>query len=163
MLAECVKRGQQQRRRLIKNEDRNDGLPGKDLARRNSQKRIRSTQPVERVRFLTTNQGESSISHPAAQLMRTVAPVLHFFGQLCFGPQQRKLILSRAHHSKDRRPHKEQKGHECRNRVPRQTKDRAPARAAKEKWLTRFYRYAPQIGLRTHGGQGWFHQISCAN
>ena len=95
--------------------------------------------------------------------MGTIALVLHFFGQLCFGPRQRKFILSRTHHLKDRRPHKQQKSHECRNRIPRQTKYSAPARTAKEKWLTRFYRDAPQISLRADGGQGWFHQISCAN
>src|SRR5437762_11437502 len=99
MLAECVKRGQQQRRRLIENKDGNDGLLGKDLARRDSQKGIRSTQPVKRVRFLTTNRDESSVSRPATQVMRTVAVVLHFFGQLCFGRRQRELIFPGTHHS----------------------------------------------------------------
>src|SRR5437660_5866560 len=106
MLAECVKRDRQERQRLIENKDRNGGLFAENLALRNPQKRIRATQPVESVRFLAPDWSECSVSHPATHIMGTIALVLHFFGQLCFGPRQEKFILSRTHHLKDRRPHK---------------------------------------------------------
>src|SRR6266404_7410124 len=98
MLAECVKREQQQTRRSIENQDGNGGPAWKDLSRRNSQKRIRATQTIERVRFLAADRSEFSVSHPATHIMGTIALVLHFFGQLCFGPRQGKFILSRTHH-----------------------------------------------------------------
>ena len=94
MLAECVKREWQQTATLIENENGNGGPAPKDLARRNTQKCMRATQAIERVRFLTTNRSESSVSHAAAHIMGTVARVLHVFGQLCFVRRQRKFIFA---------------------------------------------------------------------
>src|SRR5450631_1261981 len=108
MRAEGVKRDRPQRRRLIEEEDRN-GVPArKNLARRNSQKRIRATQAIECVRFLTADRREFSVSHPAAYVMGTVALVFHLFSQLRFVPRQGKLLFPGTHHSKNRGPHKQE-------------------------------------------------------
>ena len=75
MLAECVKRERQQTRRLIQNEDGNGGPARKDLARRNSQKRVRATQSIKRVRFLAADRREFSVTalkvHPLYDPLRS--------------------------------------------------------------------------------------------
>ncbi len=163
MLAGSVKRGGQQTRNQSRPRIETVAPLGKVSPGGNSQKRIRSTQAIERVRFLAADRRESSPCHPAAHVMGTVALVLHLFGQPRFVLRQGKFVLAGAHHSKDRRPHKEKKSHKGRNRIARQAKDRARPGAAEEKRLAGLDRDAPQIGLRAHGGQGRLDQISRAD
>src|SRR5438270_5951814 len=132
----------------IERQNRNRGAAPQRFAGSDSQQCVRAAQAEERVRFLATNRREFSANYPSAHVMRTIARVLHFFGELRIEARQRKFLITRAHHFEKGWPHKKEECHESGNGIAGQTEDRALTRPPEEKWLARFDRHAPQISLR---------------
>src|SRR5690242_8856362 len=99
------------------------------------------------MRFLTTYGRESSALEFSADVMRSVAVVCDFNSQL--RGDLRQLEIGRAHYFQNCRPHELQKRHERRHGISGKPKHEAFANVAKQKWLSRFNRHAPDFDFRS--------------
>src|SRR5476649_792860 len=87
----------------IECENGSDSAARQSFAGCDSQERVRPAQAEEGVGFLKADRRKFPANHLAAHVMRTVARVPHFFSELRIEAWQRKSIVTRAHHSENRR------------------------------------------------------------
>src|SRR5437899_1661358 len=109
------------------------------------------------MRFLATNRSKSSMFEFPSNVMRSIAIVREIDGQLCRHLQE--IEIGCAHHFQNRGPHELQKRDKSRHRIPRQTKHGALVDIAKQEWLARLDRHAPDVDLRAKVAQRILHEV----
>src|SRR5207302_8154599 len=109
------------------------------------------------MRFLATHRSKFSMFEFSTNVMRSIAVVREIDSQLRRHLGQ--IEIGCAHHFQNRRPHELQTRDKSRHGISRQAKDEALTNFAKQEWLARFDRYAPDVDLRVKVAQCSLYQV----